>query len=479
MSSSGEGTDLGQDSALAMGEGAAARELASLPLAELERRCRHNGLSIRGGREVMVARLLSLEEAEKQKNQEQDEEVLGLQGYSALGKNSVGREGEPLFRGKGEERWSSSGGWTEVGSGWREVSRNDREQAAELDNGGDAQSLRRRHVENSSVLGGQWPRYDGDDDRDSRRVAQRHGNPIEVASSSGALPPILSLPSPELKSFGKADKADPVLPASKWTREDDASDDEKQASKGLGLGYSSSGSDEIFASSPKGDRQENRADSMAGAANDSSMDEERRQKLRRLEVAVMEYRETLEERGIKSSDEIERRVFLHRKKLESDYGLVDGPSLSGRDRDSKSGDAGGEKNSSRERGSVERRDRRDESRESFLKKRTRSRSRSPQRLKDRTRDRERERERDRDRDRERDRNRDRQHPRERERDRARERDVDRDREKSRDDHDRARERDPDRGERDKARDDHDRDREKERELDRSRDRDRDKRSRRS
>lgn len=57
----------------------------------------------------------------------------------------------------------------------------------------------------------------------------------------------------------------------------------------------------------------------------------------------MEYRESLEERGLKSSEEIERKVSLHRKRLEVDCGLSEGPSLSGRDRDSKGGDLGSER----------------------------------------------------------------------------------------------------------------------------------------
>ena len=36
---------------------------------------------------------------------------------------------------------------------------------------------------------------------------------------------------------------------------------------------------------------------------------------------MIEYRESLEDRGITSPDELERRVALHRKRLESDYGL--------------------------------------------------------------------------------------------------------------------------------------------------------------
>lgn len=45
--------------------------------------------------------------------------------------------------------------------------------------------------------------------------------------------------------------------------------------------------------------------------------------MRRVEAALIEYRETLEERGIKSSEEIERKVAIHRKRLQSEYGLLD------------------------------------------------------------------------------------------------------------------------------------------------------------
>jgi U2-associated protein SR140 len=63
-----DGSKMSQDGALAMGQAAARRELLDLPLSELERRCRHNGLSLAGGRETMVARLLNLEEAERENN---------------------------------------------------------------------------------------------------------------------------------------------------------------------------------------------------------------------------------------------------------------------------------------------------------------------------------------------------------------------------------------------------------------------------
>lgn len=43
--------------------------------------------------------------------------------------------------------------------------------------------------------------------------------------------------------------------------------------------------------------------------------------MRRLEVALIEYRESLEEQGMKNSEEFERKVAVHRKRLESEYGL--------------------------------------------------------------------------------------------------------------------------------------------------------------
>lgn len=59
--------------ALAMHKVAAVEELMNLFLADLEKCCRHNGLSLFDGREMMVARLLSLEDAEKQRRNELDD----------------------------------------------------------------------------------------------------------------------------------------------------------------------------------------------------------------------------------------------------------------------------------------------------------------------------------------------------------------------------------------------------------------------
>ncbi|KAK3152304.1 hypothetical protein QOZ80_2BG0157050 [Eleusine coracana subsp. coracana] len=67
-----DGFKLNEDGALATGKEAATQELLGLPLAELERRCRHNGLSLCGGKDMMVVRLLSLEEAEKERVYEKD-----------------------------------------------------------------------------------------------------------------------------------------------------------------------------------------------------------------------------------------------------------------------------------------------------------------------------------------------------------------------------------------------------------------------
>ncbi|KAK2659076.1 hypothetical protein Ddye_005609 [Dipteronia dyeriana] len=356
-----DGSKANQDAALAMGKGAATRELMSLPLAELERRCRHNGLSLVGGRETMVSRLLSLEEAEKQRGYELDDDLKF-----------------PLTQ-------SSSGKYS---SGQKEM-----------------------NVESEQAGFSGWKRYEEDE-------MQSHGG------GSVPLATTLAIPQPELKAFVKKEKNDPVLPASKWALEDDDSDDEqKRSSRGLGLSYSSSGSEKDGDGPSKADEVDFATDLSIPVQPESGMNEEQRQKLRRLEVALIEYRESLEERGIKNSEEIERKVAIHRKRLESEYGLSD-PSQ----------DVSGNK-----RTSSERRDRRDDVRESSRKRhRSNSQSESPPR---KSSNRDRESDNDLDRDRERHRDRDRAH------DSVSERGIDR-REKSgsreRDDHDRDRSRDRDR-----------------------------------
>lgn len=344
----GEGGKSNQDAALAMGKGAAMKELLSLPIAELERRCRHNGLSLVGGREIMVARLLSLEEAEKQRGYDLDDDLKYAQSHSNSGRYPSSRK--------------------EIG------------------------------VETESVGLSGWNRY-GEDE------IQLQGK------GSVPLAPTIPTPQPELKAFTNKGKTDPVLPASKWAREDDDSDDEqKRSARGLGLSYSSSGSENAGDGPTKADEMEFATESSIPSQPDSGMmNEEHRQKLRRLEVALIEYRESLEERGIKSSEEIERKVAIHRKRLQSEYGLSDS----------------NEDVSWNKRSSAERRDRRDDSRET-TRKRHRSRSQSEdgdrERHRDRSHDPESEKGRDRERDREKSGSRERE---DHDRDRGRERERDR------------------------------------------------------
>lgn len=249
----GTGGKIDQDAALAMGKGAAMQELLNLPLAELERRCRHNGLSLVGGREMMVARLLSLEEAEKQRGYELNEDLKYPQNHSINNKYLS----------------------------FQKESNN-----TEMD-----------------TLGFSGLNKYVDDEVSSKGKGKTEGKVL--------------MPS--------EDKVDPVLNASKWARESDESDDEqKRSGRGLGLGYSSSGSDYAGEEGPsKTDEADFITELSVPSQHDSGMNEEQRQKLRRLEVALIEFRESLEERGIKSSDEIERRVAAHRKQLQFEYGLSD------------------------------------------------------------------------------------------------------------------------------------------------------------
>lgn len=199
----GDACKTNQDAALAMGKGAAMRELLSLPLAELERRCRHNGLSLVGGRETMVARLLSLEEAEKQRGYELDDDLKYAQSHSS------------------SARYSSS--------------------------------RREMNIE-----------------PDSMGIS---------AQGKGSLPLVqtLPIPQPELKALTKKEKSDPVLPASKWAREDDDSDDEqKRSARDLGLSYSSSGSENAGDGPSKADEMEVATDASIPAQPDSGISEEQR-----------------------------------------------------------------------------------------------------------------------------------------------------------------------------------------------------------
>ncbi|GJN08000.1 hypothetical protein PR202_ga25884 [Eleusine coracana subsp. coracana] len=182
--------------------------------------------------------------------------------------------------------------------------------------------------------------------------------------------------------LSKKPKYDPVLPDSKWSRDDDISDDEdRKGGRGLGLSYSS-GSD-TAGDLGKVDTTEVSTD-QATHRPDTIVDEEQRQKLRQIEISVMQYRESLEEQGLRNVDEIERKVASHRRRLQSEYGL------------SISTDGTNSRRSS-ERKSLEQKERLDDAHDYPRKRRrSQSRSRSPPR---KSQEREREHGRNRDRDR--------------------------------------------------------------------------------
>jgi U2-associated protein SR140 len=223
--------------------------------------------------------------------------------------------------------------------------------------------------------------------------------PVDLAST-------IPIPQPELKAFVKKEKIDLILPTSRWAREDDETDDEQKKSY-------SSGSDNAGGITFKTDEEDLKADPSVRVQPENEIDVEQRQKLRHIEIALIEYRESLEEQGMKNSEEIERKVAIHRKRLEAD-------GLSGN-----------------QRVLPEKREKREDSRDSSRKRNrseSQNRSQSPPQ-KSLTRERVRDHDLDKDRHRDRDRQ---QH------------DLDKDRKRraksssrERDDHDRSRERDRD------------------------------------
>ncbi|KAI3912764.1 hypothetical protein MKW92_040916, partial [Papaver armeniacum] len=375
-----EGDKLNQDAALAMGKGAATQELLNLPLPELERRCRHNGLSLVGGREIMVARLLSLEEAEKLRGYDREDDMK----YGQVPTKAVGYS-------KDDSSWSG-------------------------DNGGH----RETNFGTERVSSSGWNQYEEDSVQ-----PQRKGS-ILLSSA-------LAIPQPELTAFTKKGKAEPVLPDSKWAREEDGSDNEGKT-QDLGLSYSSSGSENAGDGPSKVNDVEVSTDLSTLSHLDSVINEEQRQKLRRLEVAVMEYRESIEEQGIRSPGEIEKKVASHRRRLISDFGLL------GSDVDV----PGNTRRSPQI--TLERKDRRGDSRESSRKRHRSQSPRSPQRKSLSARDRDRETDLDRDRDR----HRVRERGHELETERVREREKSGSRERDDPDKDKGRDRDRDRDRRRKG-----------------------------
>lgn len=116
----------------------------------------------------------------------------------------------------------------------------------------------------------------------------------------------------------------PILQALKWTYEDDGTDaEDKPEIEKLSLNYSSSGSDDMFESSGNDMEREAIVESYSTTIGGSRMDEACRQNLFQLEALIIEYHESLEERGTTSVEEIERKFSAHRKRLEVEYGLMD------------------------------------------------------------------------------------------------------------------------------------------------------------
>ncbi|CAH9116846.1 unnamed protein product [Cuscuta epithymum] len=255
-----DGVKVNQDAALAIGKGAAMKELLNLPLPELERRCRHNGLSLVGGREMMVARLLYLEDAEKQRGYELDGE-LKHGSHANSGKYSTSQK-------EGNSRFDQY-----------------------------------HYV---------------DENAQQKSTHSLHSPPDSLHS-----PPRSQTVQPVSITLTDETRNDPILPSSKWARDDDESDgEEKKSNKDLGLTYSSSGSENAGDGSSKIDEAELTTEASNTIHVETGINEEQRQKLRRLEVALIEYRESLEERGVKSLDEIEKKVEIHRRRLQSEYGLL-------------------------------------------------------------------------------------------------------------------------------------------------------------
>ncbi|KAM0063885.1 putative mRNA splicing factor Cwf21 domain-containing protein [Helianthus debilis subsp. tardiflorus] len=91
-----------------------------------------------------------------------------------------------------------------------------------------------------------------------------------------------------------------------------------QSTKNLALGYSSSGSENDGGGFSNAEAVET---THILTSSDSGLSEEKRQKLRQVEAALIDYRESLEERGMEK-EEIEKKVAVHQKQLQYKYGLT-------------------------------------------------------------------------------------------------------------------------------------------------------------
>eukprot|EP00271_Cylindrocystis_brebissonii_P020767 TRINITY_DN703_c1_g1_i3.p1 TRINITY_DN703_c1_g1~~TRINITY_DN703_c1_g1_i3.p1 ORF type:complete len:874 (-),score=260.41 TRINITY_DN703_c1_g1_i3:91-2712(-) len=390
--------------ALANLDDVARSELASLSRIEIERRCKFNGLSIRGGVDVMIARLVGLEAAEREKNRSETAAAAVAAAAAAAtvaaaisARNAAAAAAEEKDalgkRGKGRA------GWAEVtGGGWTEVTREKPGEKAELATQPEVEKQAGGGITppetNGSVegfAGSNWNRYGTEmgeeaedrrieknvrrDERDSASNDRESGERERHDGGVGPLPSSLLIPLPEvgfgakgvskagsgnLKPESQRDWHEAGLPVSKWNKDYDddedgdeerggqespqqggkngagatraAGEEEKEAGRGqqvppqggnlLGLGgYSSEDDSEDGERSGRGGvRKRKQKEAKASGPGKALLDEQKRQTLRQLEVAVMEYREALEggAAGGKSAFEMEVKVAAHRKKLEAE-----------------------------------------------------------------------------------------------------------------------------------------------------------------
>lgn len=163
------------------------KELLCLPIDELERRCKHNGLSLCGGREIMVARLLNLEEAERQRGYDPKDEL--------------------RFRHRETGRFAGDNCNLDIDN---DSSREVREPLAAF----------------------------------GRNVHCEEAIEVYNISSSVDLVPSLVIPQSEMRAFtDQNEKSEHLLPVSKWARDDNSEDEDNKESQGLALSYSSSSSE--------------------------------------------------------------------------------------------------------------------------------------------------------------------------------------------------------------------------------------------
>lgn len=177
-----------------------AAELRALSLAELERRCKHSGLSLRGGRAVMAARLLHLDEEEhgpRKGGPQEAHKAEGGQGGPSGGKVSRSRAAPT-------GQWQAVDPSSEPTVGWEQIG---------------ADAAKAGPDEGAAFASGilQIPEYEGSLGASSARAAGE-GRPSSRQS----------LDKSESGAGGdkKKGRAEVVLPASKWAHDGGDSDDD-------------------------------------------------------------------------------------------------------------------------------------------------------------------------------------------------------------------------------------------------------------